>query len=39
MKLRDLDKYTKLSIAIIAIGIIIRFYLASIHHVAGDACS
>lgn len=37
-KFKNLDKYTKLSIIIILIGIIIRFYLASIHHVAGDAC-
>ncbi len=38
IKLKSLDKYTKLSIIIILIGIIIRFYLASVHHVAGDAC-
>ncbi|MBI2541611.1 glycosyltransferase family 39 protein [Candidatus Woesearchaeota archaeon] len=37
-KFNNLDKYTKLSIAIIIIGIIIRFYLASIYHVSGDAC-
>lgn len=30
--------YIKLSIAIITIAIFLRFYLASIHHVAGDAC-
>lgn len=37
-KFKNLDKYTKLSIAVILIGIIIRFYLASIYHVSGDAC-
>lgn len=37
-KFKNLDKYTKLSIAIIIIGIAIRFYLASIYHVSGDAC-
>ncbi len=37
INLKPLD-YTKLSIIIILTGIIIRFYLASIHHVAGDAC-
>jgi len=36
--IKNLDKYAKLSIAIIIIGIIIRFYLASIYHVSGDAC-
>ena len=37
-KFKNLDKYTKLSITIIIIGIIIRFYLASVYHVSGDAC-
>lgn len=36
--IKNLDKYTRLSILIILIGTIIRFYLAAIHHVAGDAC-
>ncbi len=35
---KELDKYTKYAIVIIAIGILIRFYLASIYHVSGDAC-
>jgi len=35
---KELDKYTKFAIVIIAIGILIRFYLASVHHVSGDAC-
>ena len=37
-KFSKLDKYTKLSIIVILIGIILRFWLASVHHVAGDAC-
>lgn len=37
-KFKNLDKYAKLSIIIILIGVILRFYLASMHHVAGDAC-
>lgn len=37
-RINKLDKYARLSIIIIIIGIIIRFYLASIHHVSGDAC-
>ena len=31
-------QYKKLTIIIILIGILIRFYLASVHHVSGDAC-
>lgn len=38
MKTKNLDKYTKLAILVIIIGIIIRFALASMHHVSGDAC-
>src|SRR3989338_5008248 len=38
MKLKTLDKYTKLAIIVIIIGILIRFSLASMHHVSGDAC-
>lgn len=38
MVTKNLDKYTKLSILVLIIGILIRFYLASIYHVAGDAC-
>lgn len=37
-KFKELDKYAKLSIIIILIGVIIRFYLAAIHQVSGDAC-
>lgn len=37
-RFKDLDKYTKLAIIIILIGIIIRFSLAVIYHVSGDAC-
>jgi 4-amino-4-deoxy-L-arabinose transferase-like glycosyltransferase len=37
-KIKNLDKYTKLAIIIILIGILIRFSLASIYHVSGDAC-
>jgi len=38
MKIKNLDKYTKLAIIIILIGTIIRFALASMYHVSGDAC-
>src|SRR3989338_826707 len=38
MTFKNLDKFTKLSIAIIIIGIIIRLYLASVYSIAGDAC-
>lgn len=37
-KFKKLDRYTKLAILVIIIGIIIRFSLASIYHVSGDAC-
>ena len=37
-KLNNLDKYTKLAIIIIVIGILIRFSLVSIYAVSGDAC-
>lgn len=36
--IKNLDKYTKLAIIVIIIGILIRFYLASMHHISGDAC-
>jgi 4-amino-4-deoxy-L-arabinose transferase-like glycosyltransferase len=36
--MKAMDKYTKLAIWVIIIGIIIRFSLASIYHVSGDAC-
>jgi len=36
--MKNLDKYTKLAIIIILIGTIIRFALASMYHVSGDAC-
>ena len=35
---KDLNKYTKLAIITIAIGIIIRFALVYMYHVSGDAC-
>lgn len=38
MKFKELDKYTKFAIITIIIGILIRFSLASIYHVSGDAC-
>src|SRR3989338_2569080 len=38
IKFKNLDKYTKLAIIIILIGILLRFFLASIYHVSGDAC-
>jgi len=37
-KFNNLDKYTKLAIIIILIGTIVRFSLAMIYHVSGDAC-
>lgn len=37
-KINTLDKYTRLAIIIIILGIIIRFALASIYQVSGDAC-
>ena len=37
-KIKSLDKYTKLAIIIILIGTLIRFSLASINAVSGDAC-
>ena len=36
--IKNLDKYTKLAIIVIIIGILIRFSLASMHHISGDAC-
>src|SRR3989338_2360457 len=32
------NRFSPLSLIVIVIGIIIRFYLASVHHVSGDAC-
>jgi len=37
-RIKRLDKYTKLAIIVIVIGILIRFSLASMHHISGDAC-
>lgn len=36
--LKNLDKYTKIAIIVILIATILRFSLASIYHVSGDAC-
>ncbi len=38
MRFKNLDKYTKLAIIIILVGTVIRFSLAAMHHVSGDAC-
>ncbi len=38
MNLRKTDKYTKYALMTIAIGIILRFLLASIYYPSGDAC-
>ena len=38
IKFKNLDKYTKLAIVVILIGILLRFSLAAIYHVSGDAC-
>ena len=38
MKIKTLDKCTKLAIIVMIIGILIRFSLASMHHISGDAC-
>ncbi len=38
IKWGKLDKYTRLTIIVIFIGIVLRFFLASISHVTGDAC-
>jgi len=35
---RKLGKYTRLTLLVLAAGIIIRFILAAMHHPAGDAC-
>src|SRR3989338_5847320 len=37
-RIKNLDKYTKLAIIVIIIGTLIRFSLASMHHISGDAC-
>jgi len=37
-KFKNLNKYTKLAILIITIGILLRFSLASVYHPSGDAC-
>ena len=37
-KFKKLNKYTKLAIIIITIGILLRFSLASVYHVSGDGC-
>ncbi len=37
-KFKNLNKYTKLAIVIITIGILLRFSLASVYHVSGDGC-
>lgn len=37
-KLKDMDKYTKLAVLTILIGILIRFILVISYSVAGDAC-
>ena len=37
-RIKALDKYAKLAIIVIIIGILIRFSLASMYHVSGDAC-
>ena len=37
-KFKNLNKYTKLAIIIIIIGILLRFSLASVYHPSGDAC-
>ena len=37
-RIKNLDKYTKFAIIVIVIGILIRFSLASMHHISGDAC-
>ena len=37
-KFKNLDKYTKLAIIIIIIGILLRFTLASVYHISGDGC-
>ena len=37
-KFKDLNKYTRLSIVIIALGIILRFALVFLYHPSGDAC-
>ena len=37
-KFKKFDKYTKLAITIIIIGIILRFGLASVYHISGDGC-
>jgi len=37
-KFKNLNKYTKLAIIIITIGILLRFSLASVYHPSGDAC-
>ena len=38
IKFKNLDKYTKLAIITILIGILLRFSLASIYYISGDAC-
>ena len=35
---RRMEKYEKYALIVIILGIIIRFSLASMHHVSGDAC-
>ena len=37
-KFKDLDKYTRLSVIVIALGIILRFALVFLYHPSGDAC-
>jgi 4-amino-4-deoxy-L-arabinose transferase-like glycosyltransferase len=37
-KVKNLNKYTKLTIIAIILAIIVRFYLISIYSVSGDAC-
>src|SRR3989338_814316 len=35
---RRMEKYEKYALIVIILGIIIRFSLASMHHISGDAC-
>ena len=37
-KLKELGKYEKFALLVIILAIVLRFSLASIHHVSGDAC-
>ena len=37
-KFRRMEEYEKYALVVIILGILLRFSLASIHHVSGDAC-